>query len=90
MDRLFQEYNEFIIENKKIPEDRIYVEYLSVINDLFSESLVAMNNIEVDYIERFTDSVNFWRFLIYKKTIMLNKMIEVNRDLIVNLRRFVK
>lgn len=84
-----EDYNKFIINDKTITDDAMYIRFLEIVNSINHEinvNHIITNNIENGYIAKYTDTINFWRFIADRKTTINNKLIEINRELIKHLR----
>ncbi|RYE15383.1 MAG: hypothetical protein EOP34_03445 [Rickettsiales bacterium] len=79
MEQLIIQYKNFTINNDPIKEDRLVD---LIINNLPDERGNATNNLEKDYLERVYSRNNVLRFLMYQKHFELEKMLDINQQMI--------
>lgn len=79
MEQLIIQYKNFTINNESIKEDRLVD---LIINNLPDERGNETNNLEKDYLERVYSRNNVLRFLMYQKHFELEKMLDINQQMI--------
>ena len=77
-DKLYREYFDFLLNDKGIKADVLCHTLLKK----WKYEFTVQNKVEADFVNKFFDPVNFFRFITWKSRLDLKEQIEINHKLI--------